>query len=75
MQVDKVKHTIVSFFLTMLFYFITVDLFVSSMIALAIGILKEVIDDSCPSNKFDTNDIIANVTGIIIAMTVITCIT
>lgn len=70
MQEDKIKHIILSFIITIVFYYY-LDLLVASVISLVIGTIKEVIDKYYYKSGFCWQDMKANCIGIILACIVV----
>ena len=64
---DKTKHAVISFLLTVVGYALLGNLLVASIIAITIGILKEVYDKWFSGGKGcgDVNDIIADLIGVL----------
>lgn len=70
MQEDKIKHIILSFIITIVFYHY-LDLLVASIVSLIIGTIKEVIDKYYYKSGFCWQDMKANCIGIILACIVV----
>ena len=67
---DKTLHTIACFLMSTTFYILTQDLITSITATLIIGVLKEFLDYTYSSGLFDWQDILADIGGIIIFLTI-----
>ena len=67
MEKDKILHLVISFVLTLIVYAITQSIPIAGIIVLIISFGKEVID-----KKIENGDILANMSGIILAILVLT---
>lgn len=65
-MIDKQKHLILSFILTLLFYVLLNNLLIAGGVVLFIGLFKEIIYDKLlKKGKFEWLDIVANILGIL----------
>lgn len=66
--VDKVLHFSISFILFTLYFTLSRSLVIATILTTILGIAKEIYDMKITTNNFDSNDMLANLLGILLAL-------